>query len=268
MVVFIILLIISGIAPYQQAFEYEKLGEYEKAITFYKKAHPVLLDNNLYRGGKCLMNLERFECAVHYFNRLVNESKDSPYYNHAIENLAICYEKLHDYENAITIWKRKIDARSLYRIAKNYEKLGINQDTMYIRIAKEFPKSEFALLSLKKVPADSNNIRRKVQYSHHLYEDIIKTMSQDEFTARTLFKLGRFKDAKVRFKKLGFKYMTALCDEKLGNPGQAINGYKKAGTPKALLIAGMLCEKINKKSKQLSFTSLFHLPRDIMPALI
>ncbi len=42
--VFIILLIISGLATYQQAFEYEKLGEYEKAVIFYKKSHPVLLD--------------------------------------------------------------------------------------------------------------------------------------------------------------------------------------------------------------------------------
>lgn len=93
---------------YEKGYEYEKLkGEFNKAISFYKKAlEKKNSKNEAYaRIAICYSELNKYELALKYANKFISLSSGSTY---SLYNRGVMYYKLKKYKNAIDDFEKII----------------------------------------------------------------------------------------------------------------------------------------------------------------
>jgi len=221
--------------PFQIAYVYEKIGEYEDAIKFYKDLPYILGDTKLYYIGECLFNLGKFNEASLYYKRLLEGFPQSIYADDTFKKLATCYEELEEYKQAISLWRRyKESPISYYRMAEDYTQLGEDNqaESLYTKLVKEFPASEYALKCLNKITEDpyafgrvyfyNKNYKEAMKYLRHL-----PTTEAKKLLAQTLYKLRRYGEAENIFSKLDLHYEAAKCYRLLGKYKSALLEYSK-----------------------------------------
>ena len=221
--------------PFQIAYAYEKVGKYEDAIKFYKELPYILGDTKLYHIGECLFSLGKYNEASLYYKRLLEGFPQSIYADDAFKKLATCYEELEEYEQAISLWRKyKESPISYYRMAEDYAQLGeANQaESLYTKLVKDFPASQYALKCLNKISEDPHVFGR-VHFYNKDYRKALKylrylpTMEGKKLFAQALYKLRRYREAQNVFSRLGLHYEAAECYRLLGKYKAALLEYSK-----------------------------------------
>lgn len=241
---------------FQLGWAYENLGDYNRAITYYKEADTLLKEHSLYRIANCLKELGQYDAAITYYEELADKFPDFVFLNWAMQELAWCYEKVEDYENAIAVWEEKFTPPfSWYKVAQIYDKIGESPDSLWIKIATQYPECEYAIKAIPYLPRDSVLLIGKIYYFAKEYDSTIAYLDEveggEEFVGLSLYKLGRYENALelAQFKRLFL--LAGKCNKKLGRIEDAITAYTKSGTSEALFLKAQLLTDLGRKEEAL-----------------
>ncbi|MBI4722277.1 MAG: transglycosylase SLT domain-containing protein [Candidatus Stahlbacteria bacterium] len=239
---------------FQLGFAYENLGDYTTAIKYYKESHPILIEHKLYGIARCFKNLSRYDEAIDYYEALLDTAPDFVFIHWAVQELAWCYEKIGDYENALDVWTYEVEPPlGWYKVALLYDKIGKKSDTLWLSIATQYP--DYTLEAIPHLPKDSVLLIGKLYYLAKNYNSCISLLTGvkggEELLAQSLYQLDKYAEALEIAIPNRLWLIAGKCNEKLGNIESAIAYYTKSGTPDALYSKANLSKDLGRDEEAL-----------------
>lgn len=242
---------------FQLGWAYENLGEFEKAISYYKKANPLLKEHALYKIAHCLKALGRYDEAIDSYEKLLDEFPDFVFINTAMKELGWCYEQIGDYENAEDVWDYEFSPPfSLYKIAQLYDETGKNSTPLWLELATKYFNSPYAKEAIYALPEDSLFLIGRIYYWIGEYDSAIiyfdEAGEEGELLALSLYKVGEYEEAREVARAQNLWLIVGKCEEKLDRPKKALLAYSKSNKAEALYLKARLLEELGETKEAIS----------------
>ncbi|PLX12922.1 MAG: hypothetical protein C0594_01880 [Marinilabiliales bacterium] len=268
---------------------YNRIGDcyfiskkYDDAVIYYDESIESELkdvDYALYQKGFALGLLKDYNQKIIVLNQLLNDYSKSSYRAAALFELAKAYLIIEAPEMAISTYQTIIDEYPYSSYVKKaylgqgliYYNSGDNDLALekYKRVVEEFPGNpeiDDALIEIKKIYLDMNNVEGYVDYSNSIGEYTVTKTEEDSLmfiTAEKIYLKGDCDQAKGHLNKyikkfpngryiLSAHYYKANCNMQNGDEDEALESYQFIiSKPKTKYTSNALynAAKINYKNK-------------------
>ncbi|MDD5530661.1 MAG: transglycosylase SLT domain-containing protein [bacterium] len=240
--------------PFQIAYIYENKGELDSAIKYYKKADSLLMPHSLFKIAHCLLEMRRYSDALNYLNSIVIDYPNFVYIQSVYKGLADCYSALGNYSTAISVIEKGfVPPLSWYYVAVLKERSKQSAKDLWLRLATEYPESEYAKYCLDRIPEDSLRLRGRINFFAKDYEKAITCLGdvkgEEELVAKSLFNKKLYDRAEILATDKGFWKIAGDCERKLGNLELALRYYQQSSDSEAIFWNAYCLHQLGRKQE-------------------